>query len=334
MRTVKYIFSVVMILCLFSSGYCMAAKAAKKEKWPGNVSPESVYKVTVRLNRYADALLKKKHIKQWQKLPEVNDKVSTRVVFQLHLATIEMLHNYEIQLGMRPLPIVTSSPIKYYPVDVKFLSDLILQRMKKIARHFSVRVPPMRMPKVKKAHASHAVYLNMLRFYMKLSALNGIKELGSNEVFSQLYRANEDLKGIMLFYVRNETSPNKKRSLASSIYGMNPFGKPLTHTKTEKSPHDTYLQCIKIRKLMLPFLKKHELTLLPIPKEEHQGIFKPIDAFIQSQIIISDLGAWKGILGKHSSTPIAIHAHNKTPKDAYQEASMMLYMLERLQKVL
>lgn len=313
-----------------------AKKSTKKapRTWPENVTPSKVYDVVIELNAYADALLKHNKIESTEKVPTIKEKIFPMVVFQLHIATIELLHDYELDIGMRPIPIVTSSPIKYYPADVKFMSDLILQRLQKIAKHYGIK----HIPKHKKHYGEAtptAVFQSMLEFYVKLAALDGVKSISPNEVYSQMYRLNQEMKDIVLNKTATLKSPREKRLLASSTYGTSAYsGKPLGKADPQSTPSDVFKLCLKIRTLMQPFLKKNNAISLPIPKFDPDKKYKPIDVFIQTQIIVAQLGEWKRATKVSSSTPVTVQVINKKPADVAQEAMSVIYMLERMQQVL
>lgn len=309
-----------------------SAKKSTEKQWPEGVTPSDVYRVVRRLNQDIDLLVKKKEISKIQAIPKLKETMSPMMVFQLHIATIEMLHDYELNLGLRPVPIVTSSPIEYFPADVKYLSDMIMTQMQKILKHFGIehdhQVPS------KKDHTTNDVFTSLLQFYLKLAALNGLPELTSNQAFSQMYRINMELKDIVLNKAQKINDVRKKRLLAASTYGASPYGgKPLAKVKGKKTANDTFKSCLEIRRLMKPLLDKYKIKQAPIPNYDKAGPFNSLDVFIQTQIIIAEMGAWKRAIKNRDSTPITAQFRHRTPTDVYQEAQSIIYMLDRLKMV-
>lgn len=312
-----------------------AAKVKTKtaKKWPEGITPGDVYHVVLKLNHSIDTLIKKKDIQSVQAVPKLKEKMSPMMVFQLHIASIEMLHDYELNLGLRPIPIVTSSPIDYYPADVKFLSTMILGQVQKVLTHFGIE-HKHKEPK-RQDYDTNDVFASLLHFYVKLAALNGITELTPNQTFSQMYRINMELKDIVLSKAHKISNIRERRLLAASTYGASPYGgKALAKVKGKKTAKDSFTACLKIRRLMKPLLDKYKIEQAPIPNYADKKTFDSLDVFVQTQIIIAEMGAWKRAIHNRDSTPITAQFKNKTPRDVFQEAQSVIYMLERIKTVM
>lgn len=304
-------------------------------KWPEDVAPKDVYPVVVKLNDYADAILKKREIKFTVKNPEIESTTSPMVVFQLHLSTIQLLHHFELQLGLRPVPIVTSSPIKYYPADVKFLSELILSRLERITKFYGIKDIPHAKPKDQKKIAPSNVFDQTLQFYMKLLHLSGAKEITPNQLYNQFFRAVQETRNIVVHQLPNVHDVKSRRILAASLQGIDPYGgSKLEIVKEKKSLNDVYKKSIKVRKMLIPLLKKQKLAYVKLPKKDKTDKPNAIDAFVQSQIIIAELSEWKDVIDVATSTPVTVQAHGKDYKDVYQELLEIEFILDKLQRIM
>lgn len=325
-------YSLVVFLMLFTS---IGVQAAPKDKYyPMGVSPTHVYNLTNKLNAYADALIKKKRIEVWQKLPkDIEHSIRPMVVFQLVIATVEMFHNYELKEGMRPIPIITSSPIKYFPADIKYVVELLIGRMKAIAKVEKIYHVSIPRPK-SGVRTPFDVYHDLLRFYMKMAALNGFSAITSNHNFAQMHRAEEEMESVIIHAATSLKSAIDRRLLVSSTIGMHPTGPRLPQAQHDAAPKDIFEASLKARILLNKILKKHALRPIPVPVYNSERKFSSIDVFIQSQVIIAELSELKRILGVAESSPVTKHTDGKKPTDVLQQVLSLNYMLERYRTVM
>lgn len=323
-------FSFAMILLTLSLN---VALASEESDYPMGVTPTHVYELTNTMNAYVDAIAKKDKLDVWQKVPQDIEKtIRPMVVFQLCIAIVELLHDYELKEGLRPIPIITSSPIEYYPADVKYVIEMILERLKRLAeadKIFHVSTPKP----IDGAYTPFDVYKNLLVFYMKIAALDGDPKLDADHNYSQMHRADEEMQSIILKASSNLKSAIDRRLLVSSTIGMHPTGPRVEKAKMKAKPRDVFIQCLEIRKLMNAILKKHGMSPIPIPIVTSDKPIDDVDVFIQSQIIISELSELKRILGVADSSPVTKQASGKSNTDVLQQALSLKYMLDRYKTV-
>lgn len=328
--------SLIAIMCalmLSLSGFASAPKHYNLKDYPMGVTPTHVYDAVIKLNAYMDALLIKEKVRTWQKLPKIERTIRPSVVFQLAIATVEMFHDFELREGLRPIPIITSSPIEYYPADVLYVVNLLndrLERITKAEKIFHVSIPQPR----EGVRTPFDVYDVLLQFYMKLAALNGMTEVTASQNYSELHRAQEEMKSIIVNSTKQVDSAIKRRLLVSSMIGVHPTGPRLGRAPADSTSKDVYKSCLASRKIMNAILKNHDLNPIPVPLFDKDATYGEVDVFVQTQIILAELSELKRILAVADSSPVTKLAEGKTPRDALQESMSLIYMLERYREVL
>ena len=111
-------FTKIILFLVLSSPLMLMAQ-------PQAITAADVLRGMQQLNIDADHLLQQRKLAfTAPKLPEYPG-ITPSFNFQLHIAIIEILHEYELDLGLRPIPIVTASPIAYTPADVMYLNELV-----------------------------------------------------------------------------------------------------------------------------------------------------------------------------------------------------------------
>ncbi len=318
----------------FAAGslFFMSTCWAETEKYPEGVMPKDVYQVLVELNHYADALLKKDGIEfKSPKMPQINQDISEQVVFQLHLSIIQLLHDYQLNQGHRPIPIVVASPIPYYPVDVKYLSDMLLGQMKKIASSEKVKTIASKEDQYPKYIKHHNLYEVTLKFYLKLLVLSGTKEIDADQLFDELYRVNREVRNIVMHELPLVKAKSQKRVLAASLHGMNPYGgKGMAKMPEKISVKNIFEKTMKLRKDINPLLKSNGVKIIETNKYDKD--FKPttLDVFVQAQILNAELGLWKDIKDVVTSSPVTVQSRDKSYRAVYQSLLDTQFIIDKL----
>ena len=303
------------------------------KEYPMGVTPTHVFDHVIKMNAYIDALLIKEKVRKWQKLPGIENTIRPSVVFQLAIATVELFHDFELREGLRPIPVITSSPIEYYPADVYFVVNMLIGRLEKIAK--AEKIFHVSIPKPREGERTpYDSYEELLKFYMKLAALDGITEITSNQTYSQLHRAREEMKSIIIHSTKQVRSAMKRRLLVSSMIGIHPTGPRLGVAPSNATSKDVYHSCLNARKIINSILKSHGMHPIPVPLFDKAGTYGPVDVFVQSQIMLAELSELKRILGVADSSPVTKQAEEKMPQDVLQENMALIYMLERYREVL
>lgn len=316
-------FKWMLLLLLLSVGNAQAART---------YTPNEVYSGVIYANDLTDNILSKNKITNLQ-LP-TSREIATKPmhVYELHSAILGQLHSYSLKSGTRPPPLAVSTPIKYTPTDVYYLTRIITDKLEELHEVYAGEI------KVKKQLFSGKkpadVYRVLFHLYYKLSRLNGKPNISPNEVYAHMFRAKEDLQYSLLTLSRrlDESEEERKILLVSAIYGMHPNGTLMPPKEENKKPVDVIKQAFRIREKLNLLRQKNNLAQIEIPKIEVFGDVKPIDVFLQVQFIIAELNLLKLPMDITTTTNRPKPVTGKTPSDVLHEAKHIEYMLDRLLK--
>lgn len=323
MKKILFVLTLLLMMPLF-------AMKPVRIKWPEDIAPRDNFPKALELNAYADVFLKHNKIRFTATVPKVKEQLSPMAVFELNLSIIQLLHHHELQLGLRPIPIVTTSPIKYYPADVHFLSELIIGRLKRIAKFYKIKNIPMPKVKLEETIGPQDVFVQTLLFYQKLLALSGTKEISADQIYNESFRAVQELRNIVIHLLPKIRDVRSRRILAASLHGLNPYGgSKLRIAKDKKRVEDVYEKSIQIREELIPLLKRYRVHFTALPKKPKKHP-TTLDAFIEAQIILAELSQWKDVIDVETSTPVTVLAKEKTYTDVYQELQEIEFILDKL----
>ena len=329
-------------------------KVPKLSRWPvsvvaqlltllfviGNVhgsqtySPNHVFAGVEYANHVVDRLLLSRNIKDIQ-LPHSLERAAKPMhVYELHVSVIAELYYYALKNNRRPPPLPSSTPIKYTPTDVFYLTQLVMSNVESIYLD-SGGVVDFELANHRGKSPTN-VYQELFELYYKLNRLNGKRKVSPSEVYSHIYRAKEDLKYSLLVLSNRlpDTQETKKRLLVTAIYGMHPDGTVMPAMKQGKKPGDVIEKAFDVRKKLNALRKRNNLPEITIPRVSGYGKIKPIDVFLQTQFIIAELNLLKIPMKISSTTNSPKPITGKTPSDVYQEMAHIAYMLERIIHVL
>jgi len=303
---------------------------AAKSYTPGHVFSGVEY-----ANQMADRMLAAKGIIDIQ-VPLSRERATKPMhVYELHVSALAELYRNATMSNRRPPPLPVSTPIKYSPTDVYYLTRLLVNNMEELYQD-TIGTPDFAL-KNNSGKSPAEVYQELFELYYKLNRLNGKSKISPNEVYAHTFRAKEDLQYTLLTISKrmNDKDEEKKRQLVTAIYGMHPDGTVLTPLEQGKSPANVLEIAFEIRGKLNRLRTKNGLAEIEHPPlNAFSGKVKPIDIFLQSQFIIAELNLLKIPMKIHSTTNSAKPVTGKTPSDVYQVMKHIDYMLDRLLLVL
>ena len=310
---------VITLICM--TGNAQAAKS---------YSPNDVYAGVDYVNRVIQRVLENEGIADLQ-IPVSHETAAKPMhVYELHVAVLNELYQYALKNDRRPPPLATSTPIKYTPTDVYYLTQLIIRNTEDIHIDLIGEINFSKKTFENKTPAN--VYQALFELYYKVNRLNGKSKISPSEVYAHIYRAKEDLQYSLLILSKSlhKEEEEKKRMLTTAVYGMHPDGTLLPAKESGRKPADVLVKAFEVRSKLNNLREKHQLKTIIIPKTEGYSKVKPIDVFLQTQFIIAELNLLKMPMGVNSTTNSVKPVSGKTPSDVYYEMMHINYMLERL----
>ncbi|MCW8931469.1 MAG: hypothetical protein OQL19_14670 [Gammaproteobacteria bacterium] len=293
-------------------------------------SPNDVFSGVEYSNQILDLLLKSKNITDLQ-IPSSKEKDAKPMhVYELHVSVLNELYHYSIKNNRPPPPLPVSTPIKYTPTDVYYLTELVINNLEGIYKDDNNTIDFSMKTNSGKSPAD--VYQELFKLYYQLNRLNDKEKISPSEVYSHIIRAKEDLQYTLLLLSKkfDNSQEQKKRLLMTAIYGMHPDGTVISAQEMNKKPGDVMTISFEVRKKLNILRQHNKLPQITIPSLSEYKKIKPIDVFLQTQFIIAELNLLKIPLDINSTTNSAKPATGKTPSDVYQVVKHINYMLERL----
>ena len=254
-------------------------------------------------------------------------------VYELHISVLAEIYKYSLSQQQRPPPITVSTPIKYTPTDVYYLSQLVVNKLEHIHRDKLGDITLHQKPFSNKKPAQ--VYDEIFKLYYRLNILNGNAKVSPNEVYAHIFRAKEDLQSSLLILSKrlDEAEEEQKRLLVTAIYGTHPDGSTLPAKAEGMAPTDVLDKALQVRQKLNQLRQRYKLPAIKKPEVKDFTVVKPIDIFLQSQFIIAEINLLKIPMNIHSTTNSARGVSNKTPSDVYHIMLHIEYMLDRLLQV-
>jgi len=316
-----------MVLCLTAFTTTQAAQ---------KYSPNDVFTGVEYANILVSNILSDKGISR-EEIPLSREKAAKPMhVYELQVSVLAELYDYAIKNNRTPPPLAASTPIKYTPTDVYYLTQLILNNLKEIYTDAGGVITGKSIKRYSDKTPVD-VYQELFKLYYQLNLLNGKSKVSPSEVYAHIYRAKEDLQySLLLLSKRLDKSKEKeKRLLVTATYGMHTDGTTLSPLEKGKKPADVQGMAFKVREKLNALRVKNKLAEIKSPTlSDYSGNIKPIDVFLQTQFIIAELNLLKIPMGINRATSNAKTVTGKTPSDVFQEMKHINYMLERLIQVL
>jgi len=293
-------------------------------------SPSDVYSGVAYSTEIINNILSDKNISDFNIPNSKEISAKPMHVYELHVSVLQELYDYANNNNRRPPPLAVSSPIKYEPTDVYYLTKIIINNLEELYRDNGGVVNFSKTKYHNKTPVD--VYQKLFELYYKVNRLNAKSKISPSEVYSHIYRAKEDLQSSLLTLSKRlaDSEQRNKRLLVTAIYGMHTDGSFLPAQVQGKKPVDVIEQAFEIRDRLNKLRQQNKLATIKRPKREHYGTVKPIDVFLQTQFIIAELNLLKIPMNIHSTTASAKSVTGKSPSDVYYEMSHIVYMLDRL----
>lgn len=306
----------------------LGLSSAQAAPWPEDVSPSDVCEQVDLADRILDQLLDSANI-QVENLPhQIETTVMPMHVYQVHGLAIEALHHLEHSRGLRPIPIVVSTPMDYAPADVRMLSQMLVRHLRKLAQ--ADGLVSLRTPHSFEGKSSSDMLALIGRVLVKIKALDGPSKVSRDEVYAQVLRARRDMATVVRTVARRiNGKPERKRFLMSASFGVHPDGSALEPPAPGLGPMDAFKAMLAARRALNDLRVALKHPAIPVPSIEGVKI-GPADVLIQTQIIIADINLIKAPFKVESSTGHSKRVAGKTPSDVVHEAQHIAYMAQRL----
>jgi len=249
-------------------------------------------------------------------------------VYELQATIIRELYLYALNNQLSPPPIIVSTPIKYSPTDV-YLANKVL--VDSLSSYFIDHSGFTQINKVKSFNKTPTqVYQELFELYYKVNLLNGRTKVSPTEVYTQIFRAKEDLKLTLITLSKKSDNESLKRLLLTATYGMHPDGSNISEIESGKKPSDVLYIAFQVRENLNKLRLKNNLIKIQTPELSNYTNILPLDILLQTQFIIAELNLLKLPLNIINITNGPRPFKNKTPSDVYQEMKHINYMLTRL----
>ncbi len=277
-----------------------------------DMTPSDAFVVMDMAIRSLDVLMQAKGIEPPEKWDIPEKGLRPMHVYQMAVASIDMMIDFEKKLGIRPMPMVVATPREYGPEDVIKLGNMLLVEIHHVASVLKIGD----LPDSEKEFSDKVptdVFKNVLNVFVRLSALAGIENITPDNVFSQMLRAVSDVKSVL-----SHIDPAQRFRIDA----------PLPPVDT--TPSHVFRECLRIRQDINTLRKHLNLETIPVPEIAEDQMLHPADVFVQTQIIIAELNLLKMGTGTVSSTPLAIPVSGKVSRDVHQQAFMIRYLLAQV----
>jgi hypothetical protein len=273
------------------------------------ITPSDVFATMELADRTAGVLLKNKGIDDVTGLKMMENGLKPMHVYQMAVAAINMIIEFEEKEGLRQMPKIVATPRRYEPADVKILADMILAELRKILSDLGVRDYPMEENRFSDKIPTD-VFEKVLGLLVKFRTLAGREEITPDAVFPQMVRAVSDVKSVL-----THIDPAQRFRIDSP------------RSSGELTPGHVFKECLLIRHDINKLREHFNLERIPVPEVQSNRELHPADVFIQTQIIIAELNLLKMGTGTVSSTPLAVPVSGKVPADVHQQVGMLRYLL-------
>lgn len=278
-------------------------------------TPSDVYAAVERLNRSVLVVLKARGVTP-PVAPQAFEKgLGPMHVYQLHLACLNSLQQFEAQAKITQIPLIVGRPMKYTPTDVLMLTQLMTADVARVASLLEITGLPKETGKFSGKNPDD-VFQEVLKLYVNLNALSGKTKITPNEVYAEMLRAVSDAKSVL---AQIDTALRYRIDAPNDA--------------TEKTPRDVFQQCLLVRATINEARRELKLGTTPTPTLTVAQKLTPQDVFVQTQIIIAELNLIKLGTGTGNATPLAKPTSGKTPANVYQQVAALDYLLKQIQEM-
>lgn len=296
-------------------------------------TPSDVFSVLELLDRKLTIVMENRKISQDKIVSfELRDSdLKPMHVYQLHLACIEQLREFQRSVKISEIPLVVAAPRSFKPIDVLHVSEMLLQAVDRTGKILQIDSLPMDRGSFS-GKTPTDVFEELLPVLAKLFALNGKSRISPSEVYAQSIRARFDAQEIISVVAMSEKHSERRRELQASAFGMNIDGNHLVIDEaTNKTPADALRNCQSIRRTLDQVFRQIDSAQTNLNQHQSKKV-RPADVFIQTQLIIAELNILKKLTATTAITRPTMPAENMTPRDVCGQLIWTSYILEALLK--
>ena len=306
------------LLLAMSLTVCVPTPAGSADAAPApagawsTVSPSDVFAALDLVDRVLDRLVEERAVTPPSLPPLDESALGPLHAYQIILACNNRLQQFNTLVQGPTVPTIVASPRVYRPHDVYQVVAVMLDNTRQLAKDAGITDLPDR-PQNFEGKKPTDVFRLGAEVYFKLVGLCGQQKISPNAVFAEMVRGTDDVRSIL------------RQADPASRYRID-----APHTDAPRKPADVLRLCLEIRQQINAHRRGLGMTEVPTPAFPTDRVVKPIEPFLQSQIIIAELNLLKLKTGTISSTPLPIPVDGKTPVDVYNEATLMSYLLDQI----
>lgn len=276
------------------------------------ITPNDVYSRIDLLEQHVDLLLAHENM-EVDTYATNERQLKPMHVYQIVMASSDIIRRIQIQLGIRPFPIMSVAPFDYTPEDVWILVKVLSDQVKRIANKKQVRLYGSLNEFVDKTPT--LVFERGVNLLVKLLALEGTKKVSPVIVNSEMGRAVTDAE-----YILVNIDPYSRYKINSP---QSPKG---------LKPSDAYQGMMHLRHNLNEVRAFFKMPIIALPKDDGRTK-QPLDVFIQSQIVIAELNLIKLATKTIKTTPLPVIEPGKTPSDVHQRAAHVAYLISQVSQL-
>lgn len=290
-----------------------SAGDSDQRRFPGGVTPSDVFGRLDLLDRCLDKVLAATNKTQPQPLRFNEVQLGPPHVYQIMLACAERSQLLCDSVDVLALPTLSAKPRVYHPRDVRFVVDLMLDSLRRVATKQGIADLPTEGSTFT-GKTPTDVFGRAVTVYLKFNLLCGRDEIAPTDVFAEMVRATADVRSIL----RQDDSETRYRIDApKSDSGLRPA--------------DVYKKCMKIRRVINRHRLAYGVAATHMPELPANTTIQPRAVFFQVQILLAELNTLKRLSNTTSSTPLAVPVdRTKLPSDVHQQASLLEHLLRQV----
>jgi len=298
------------IISGFSFNAAMAAGVAPPAQFPDGVSPSNVYATMDLVERTADALLMSMHRRTPPPPKSFETSLQPMHVYQLAAATASRVQAFAEAKSVVAPDRIEVAPKKYFPRDVKKLADTMLSELRAAGAKMNVSDLPQTESEFAGKTPSD-VYQVVMHVFVKASVLVGNAKITPNDVYAEMATAAAVAKSIV-----EHTGES--------------FNEDFPKPEPKRKPVDVFNISLEARGQINAVRKAIGLSEISINHPVNGYRIRPIDVFVQSQLILAELNMVKMEIGMTTPAPKPVKVSGKTPTDVWGQVSLTRHLLSQL----
>lgn len=306
---IKFAFIQLWLAIILLAGWVEQAQGQR-------LTMDTVYSSVDLSNRVMDVLLRKsKGIDKVAKVKLQEQALTTAHVYQLQVSTLELVRQLEKTFTMVPCPLVVNPPEKVQVGDAYSLSMMMLAEVRRLAIQLNIWGLPEERHTFKGKSAS-AVFALSSQVYQKLRLLGELPSPGAQELAGQFDRAVTDMEQVLGSI--DLAKRYKVQAQGLEVAKLKDLGRPVMALRQELNRAS----------------KAYKLQQTRPGKVS--GAMSGLELFLQSQIILADVGRLKVAVGCPALSPInrkAKGAGVKAAADKLAKLTLLVSQVETLKSL-